>query len=123
MLLIVSTAACSATVQADDPPARAVAAFYAALGAGDMGAACALLAAPTRASLEQSSEQPCEKALQDEDLPQAQVLRVQVYGQTAFAELSRDTAFLGHSRSGWQVLAAGCRERSERPYDCQLEAG
>lgn len=119
---VAAATGCSATVAAGDPPAVAASSFYAALSDHDAAAACTLLADQTRRSLEESADKPCEQALQDEQLPQARVRRVQVYGQTAFAELDHDTAFLGRFPQGWRVLAAGCQPRPRRPYDCLIEA-
>lgn len=123
LLPVVLLSACSATV-AEGEPARVTAeAFYAALANGDDARACDLLSPDARSSLEQSSDQPCEQALPGEQLPAAQVRRVQAYGQTAFVELDADTAFLGRFRDGWRITAAGCKERADRPYDCLVEAG
>ncbi len=123
LVVAVSLSACSATVSDSDPARVAAQEFYAAVAHGDSAAACTLLAPETRSSLEQSTDQPCEQALPQERLPAAQVRRVQVYGQAAFVELDADTAFLGRFPEGWRVTAAGCRERPDRPYDCQLEVG
>jgi hypothetical protein len=114
---------CSATVGPGDPARGAAEAFYAAVGQGDGAAACALLAPEAVATLEQSAQEPCATALPGEQLPAAQVRRVQVFGQSAFVELDGDTAFLGRFPDGWRVTAAGCRERPARPYDCQVEVG
>jgi len=96
--------------------------FYSGVARGDDAAACALLAPEARSSLEQSTDQTCEQALPEERPPAAEVRRVQVYGQAAFVEVDADIAFLGRFPVGWRVTA-GCRERPDRPYDCQLEVG
>jgi len=123
LLLAVLLPACSAAVPDGDPARTAAEAFYTAVARGDGAAACALLAPEALSSLEQSTDQPCEQALPDEQLPFSPVRRVQVYGQAAFVELDDDTAFLGRFPDGWRVTAAGCQERPDRPYDCQLEVG
>jgi hypothetical protein len=120
---VVLLSACSAAVPPGDPARATAEAFFDALARGDGGAACALLAPEALSSLEQSADQPCEQALPDEQLPVAQVRRVQVYGQSAFVELDTDAAFLGRFPAGWRVMAAGCEERQDRPYDCQVEVG
>ena len=43
--------------------------FYDAVGSGHGSVACGLLAAPTRAALEQSAGEPCAQAVLDEHLP------------------------------------------------------
>ena len=90
----------------------------------DGAAACALLAPDTAAEIEQSAGKPCRDAILDEDLPAAgAVSRAQVYGQWAQVRLSGDTVFLGAFPGGWRVVAAGCRPRGDRPYDCTLQGG
>ncbi|UWZ59737.1 hypothetical protein Daura_24470 [Dactylosporangium aurantiacum] len=95
-----------------------------AAGAGDGAAACALLAPDTVEALEQSAGASCAEAVLDEDLPEpAGVRRVDVYGQWARVVLADDTEFLAAFPGGWRVVAAGCRSRGERPYDCVLQGG
>ncbi|MEV0136145.1 hypothetical protein AB0H83_47875 [Dactylosporangium sp. NPDC050688] len=95
-----------------------------AAGDGDGAAACALLAPDTVAALERSAGASCAKAILDEDLPApTDVRRVDVYGQWARVVLAGDTEFLAAFPGGWRVVAAGCRSRGERPYDCVLQGG
>jgi hypothetical protein len=98
--------------------------FLDAVAAGDGAAACAVLAPDTLAEMEKSSGEPCAAAVLDEDLPSsAQVETADVYGQWARVVLSTDTVFLAVFPDGWRVVAAGCRSRGERPYDCAVQGG
>ena len=123
LAVTVLLSSCSAAVSGDDPARVVAEEFYAAVAQGDDAAGCALLAPEARSSLEASTGQRCEQAVSQMQLPAAQVRRVQVYGQAAFVESDTNTAFLGRFPGGWRVTAAGCRERPDRPYDCQLEIG
>jgi uncharacterized protein YceK len=86
--------------------------------------ACAMLAPETASELEKSDKKPCAEAILDEDLPQpGTVTGSQVYGQWAQVHLSGDTVFLAVFGGGWRVVAAGCRSRGDKPYDCTLQGG
>jgi hypothetical protein len=86
--------------------------------------ACALLAPDTVAALERSADTVCADAILDERLPKPGTVRhVAVYGQWAQVVLDDDTVFLAVFPGGWRVVAAGCRPRGERPYDCVLQGG
>jgi hypothetical protein len=96
--------------------------FYAAVKAGDGVAACALLAPATRHEVEQSGGAPCEKALLEEDIPDADgPVAVDVYGRQAQVRFGGDTAFLADMPDGWKVVAVACAARGEQPYDCQVK--
>lgn len=113
-------AGCSAVVPNADPAGVAAEQFYTALGQGDAATACGLLSAGTRSKLEQSQGETCIRALPAQHLRVASVRTVEVYGQSAFVELDRDTAFLAQFPGGWRVVAAGCRSRPDQPYDCAV---
>jgi hypothetical protein len=90
----------------------------------DGAAACALLAPDTAGELEKSAGKPCDQAILDEDLPApGSVSGTDVYGQWAQVRLTDDTVFLAVFPGGWRVVAAGCKPRSSRPYDCTLQKG
>ncbi|MDG4824838.1 hypothetical protein O7635_23565 [Asanoa sp. WMMD1127] len=90
----------------------------------DGAGACATLAPETLADLEKSADQPCDQAILDEDLPgPSGVTTTNVYGQWAQVRLQTDTLFLAVFPGGWKVVAAGCRSRGDRPYDCTLQGG
>jgi hypothetical protein len=90
----------------------------------DGASACAVLAPDTIAELEQSESESCAEAILDEDLPgPGAVTASRVYGQWAQVRLSDDTVFLAVFPGGWRVVAAGCRSRGDRPYDCTLQGG
>lgn len=96
-------------------------AFYAALEDGDGSAACAALSPETRSKLEESEGQPCQEAVTSLHLSARSVRTVDAYGRGARVVLDSDTAFASRMRDGWRITAAGCKERSKLPYDCQLE--
>jgi len=103
--------------------------FYNAV-AGENGAdACALLAPPTRSSVEQSEKKPCAGAIVAAGLrPATDLRRVRVYGTMAQVTWAGDVTFLTRYGDGWRVLAAGCSvpppsQRTADRYDCTVEAG
>jgi hypothetical protein len=95
-----------------------------AVADGDGAAACAALAPDTAAEVASAAGKGCPEAILDEDLPApAAVTRVDVYGQWARVVLADDTVFLAAFPGGWRVVAAGCRSRGDRPYDCSVQGG
>ena len=97
---------------------------YAAVSAEDGAAACDLLVPETRSELEGDAEVDCESAVLEQDLPSiTEVETIEVYGRNARVVLDSDTAFLTQASAGWQLLAAGCVERRDRPYDCSISGG
>jgi hypothetical protein len=92
-----------------------------AAAGGDGPAACAVLAAPTRDELEQSSGKPCEEAVLQEDLGAASgVDRVDVFDSTARVVAGSQTVFLSRYDGRWKVVAAACTPVPDRPYDCSI---
>jgi hypothetical protein len=103
-------------------PVHAVETFEAALKRGDAGAACDLLAPPTRKELEQSESEKCAKALPDQDIPLASSeADVDVFGDEAIARVSGDVLFLTNVGGTWMVSAAGCKAQPDQPYDCEVK--
>jgi hypothetical protein len=95
-----------------------------AVAGHDGAAACTVLAPDTADELEQSAGKPCDQAILDEDLPApAPIHSADVYGQWAQVRLADDTLFLAVFPGGWRVVAAGCKPRQSRPYDCTLQGG
>jgi hypothetical protein len=98
--------------------------LLAAVAGKDGATACAVLAPRTASELTQSAGKPCDEAILDQDLPApAAVNGTDVYGQWAQVRLSDDTLFLAVFPGGWRVVAAGCKPRKSRPYDCTLQGG
>lgn len=103
--------------------------FYDAVGSGDGAGACELLAAPTRASLEQSAGKPCGQAVLDEDLPTTdELIGVEVHGQMAMVRWTHDSTFLTRYADGWLVYATDCTPPPDRSahadrFTCTLQGG
>jgi hypothetical protein len=88
---------------------------------GDGDTACSLLAPAARQELEQTTGQPCEEAVLDEDLGSAQgPVEVEVFDTMAQAVVGTDTVFLSRFDGQWLVVAAACTPVPERPYDCSV---
>jgi hypothetical protein len=103
---------------------RVAADFGSAVAADDGAAACALLSPATAEKLAEDAATECADAVLEADLPDAgEVRSVDVYGGQARVVLDGDTMFVAELSDGWAVVAAGCRPRGERPYDCELEGG
>jgi ketosteroid isomerase-like protein len=89
---------------------------------GDGAAACAVLAPGSVTELQRSAGTSCPEAVLAAQLPiPGPVQRVDVYGQWARVVRDGDTEFLAVFPGGWRVVAAGCRSRGERPYECAVQ--
>ncbi len=110
---------------AQDEGVRAVAArFYAAYAERDGAAMCAQLAPRTKSELEQSAGRPCEEAVLEEDVPEAdEPAKVQVFGTQAEISWRGETTFLARFEGGWKVMAAACTPQRAKPYDCTISGG
>ena len=98
--------------------------FYHAYGSKDGATACALLAPATRSAVAQAAQMPCAEGLLAEHLPSPGAVRsTAVYGDQAQVRLVGDTVFVAAFQQGWRVVAAGCKPRPDRPYECAVEAG
>jgi hypothetical protein len=98
--------------------------FYEAFRSKDGAAACALLAPATRTAVVRAAQMPCAKGLLAEHLPSPGPVRsTSVYGDQAQVRLVGDTVFVAVFPTGWRVIAAGCKPRPDRPYECAVEAG
>ena len=74
--------------------------------------------------LQEAMPLAAEGTLLDENLPQpGAVTGTAVYGQWAQVRVGDDTVFLAAFPGGWRVVAAGCKSRGDRPYDCRLQGG
>ncbi|MDG9717659.1 hypothetical protein [Streptomyces sp. DH24] len=124
ILAIAVLTSCAASSERRDQVTEEVTRFETALQAGRNGRACAALAPSTRQELEQSARSRCERAMSEQQLPQAGAVRtVDVYGGQARVVLEHDTVFLARFPAGWKVTAAGCRPRADQPYQCEIKGG
>lgn len=114
-----------ATLGPDDTTAGEVAVrFHQALTDEDGAAACGMLAPETVRELEQTADTVCNRAVLDADLPAAQTVGdSQAFGRGAQVVMDGDVVFLSLFDGRWQITAAGCQPRDDRPYDCTLKGG
>lgn len=107
------------------PAATSVATkFVHALDNSDPTVACSYLAPETKSDLQSSAKKPCRSAITEEGLPSAGAVRAsKTFGTMAQVRFSSDTLFLARFKSGWKVMAAGCKPLPGQPYDCQLKGG
>jgi hypothetical protein len=127
-LLVAVGAGCADSEPRRGAVADAALRLLTAVRDGDGAAACAALAPETAAEVAESTGGQCSAGILDEDLPDpGPVTTVKVYGQWAEVVLSdpdgAGTVFLATLPGGWRVVAAGCRSRGERPYDCAVKGG
>jgi len=96
--------------------------FHRALSGGDGTTACSLLAPETVRQLEQTTSTPCDQAVLDQDLPDAQTVQEsQAFGRGAQVVMDGDVLFLALFDGQWEITAAGCQPDGDRPYDCTLK--
>jgi hypothetical protein len=123
-LALTALAGCASVGERGDAAAAVATRLLTAVDDQNGAAACAVLAPNTASEVEQSAGKPCAQAILDEDLPApGSVTGTDVYGQWAQVRLSDDAVFLAVFTGGWRVVAAGCRPRQDRPYDCVLQGG
>ncbi len=117
--LLVLAAGCG---NADESADSVGADFAAAVERGNGKQACRLLAPSTAKELVQSTGRKCPVAVLKE-MPKnmGRSLNQEVYGGQAQIEFENDTAFLAQFDGAWKIVAAGCRPRGERPYDCAVK--
>ena len=106
---------------ADQPEVERVAHVFEDPSA-DASARCDLLLPTAREQLEQDAQTSCAEAIAGLPLKGGEVTGVEVWGGDAQVRLGRDTVFLSKTPGGWQVAAAGCTPRTERPYDCEVSS-
>jgi hypothetical protein len=93
--------------------------FRRAVADGDASAACAMLSEHSREKA--AAETSCEERLASSQLSvDGAALQTGRYGRYAIVEFPDDTMFLTVSGSRWLVTGAGCEQRGEAPYDCEL---
>jgi hypothetical protein len=105
---------------ATDAATRAATAFQSAVQSGSFDEACALLSPEARRSLDDD----CEKALKEAEIEEATgTPRTEVHGQNGLVRWPDEAVFVSRFPGGWRVIAAGCRHRDDRPYDCSVSGG
>lgn len=114
MALCAGTLAACAS-QSDQDAAAAVASRFLDAAKNDPQAACALLTPRTRAELETSEEQPCERALPELG---GTVGQADTWSDQARVDTDGGTVYLTEFDSGWLVAAAGCRSDGDAPDFC-----
>ena len=120
--VILAVSACSTAGPNISAAADVAVQFHQAITAGDGTTACSVLAPETVHELEQTAGSPCDQAILDHDLPQAQTVQVsQVFGHGAQVLMDGDVVFLAVFDGWWEITAAGCRSRGDRPYDCDVK--
>jgi hypothetical protein len=123
-LAVAALAGCAAAGGRGQAAADVATRLLTAVQGKDGAAACALLAPDTASEVEHSGGKPCPDAILDEDLPgPGAVTGSAVYGQWAQVRVGADTVFLAAFPGGWRVVAAGCKPRGDRPYDCEVQGG
>jgi hypothetical protein len=124
-VLALALTGCASVGDREGAAAAVATRLLTAVDGKDGATACAVLAPETASEVEQSDQgKPCAQAILDEDLPKpSAVTGTAVYGQWAQVRLADDTVFLAMFPGGWRVVAAGCKPRSSRPYDCQVQGG
>ena len=123
-LLAVTGCAVGCAAPGSSAAQQAAVAFTRAVTAKDGARACAVLAPGTRSELEQSEGKKCSEAVLSLGLhPAGAPGRTRVFGTAAQVKFTSDTMFLGRFRSGWRVVAAGCKPVPGHPYDCLLQGG
>jgi hypothetical protein len=123
-LAVVALAGCASVGGRAEAAAAVATRLLTAVQSKDGAAACALLAPDTASEVEQSGGKPCAEAILDENLPgPGAVTGTAVYGQWAQVRDGTDTVFLAVFPGGWRVVAAGCKPRGDRPYNCEVQGG
>lgn len=111
--------ACGGAQDAD--VARAASGLVEAVDRGDGAGACALLAPPVRAELEDTSGSPCAQAVLEEDVgAPSDTTEVEVFDTMARAVVGSETLFLSRFDGRWLVVAAACDPVAGKPYDCAV---
>ncbi|MEV4873319.1 hypothetical protein [Streptomyces syringium] len=124
VVAVCAASGCGTVSERRDGATAATALFEKALGSRQYAKVCAVLAPATREELAQSARATCEEAMGQEEVPAGGPVRhVDVYGNQARAVLAADTLFLSRFPDGWKVTAAGCEERPDKPYQCEIKGG
>lgn len=125
LAVLVSVAACGGNGSGPPGADQSAEVFYNALGDADLDRACSMLAPATLEAAEQAENgqaRSCTDMLASVALPEAgEPVSSRAYGRNAQVVFEQDTVFLTLSGGTWKVLAAGCTEREDRPYNCLIE--
>lgn len=95
--------------------------FHRAVDASDWAAACDLLQPTVRDKSEEQDGDDCQTHLASLHLrASGEVVKTEAYGREALVQFERDNVFVAVSGSSWRVTAAGCTQREETPYSCEV---
>jgi hypothetical protein len=120
--VLIGGTACEAPHTGDKKGARSTAQeFLTDVEHGDGQRACDL-AVPDAASGLESGDSKCSEEILKLGLKGGTPGHTELWGDRALVRVGDDTVFLARWGSGWRVTAAGCTERSGRPYECEVEA-
>lgn len=120
--LALALSGCAGLNPGTEAAVQAVQQFQDELSAGNAGQACALLAPNAVEGLEEGEVGSCARKLAALALPEpGPVNDSRAYGSSAQVLLENDTVFLVRSGDAWKISAAGCTQRGERPYDCDVK--
>jgi hypothetical protein len=118
------TTGCSSGSPEPDAATRVAERFSSAISDNDGARACALLSPAAAAEVAKSEGRPCPKAIGSLQLPASRTITgSKVYVQSAQVRSDKDVLFLSRFDGRWKIVAAGCRQRPDHPYDCLVQAG
>lgn len=92
---------------------------HAAVTGGDGERACQLLTEKAGRSTESFGQRCAEQIVQLRGDP-SPAQHVEVWSNSAQVRFSGDTIFLVKFPDGWKIRGAGCKPRTELPYDCKV---
>jgi hypothetical protein len=122
--LTAALAGCSTLGPTSADADATVAAFGAALEAGDGVTACALLDEGAVDDVQSQTKADCSDGVLELDLPVAgSPHATEVYGRSALVRAAADSLFLTVAGADWRIRAAGCTPVRDAPFECMIEGG
>ena len=101
--------------------------FYAAIDAGDAGAACAELGESLLEQVESQTQQSCRGVITRFKYESGGIASIEVYATNAKVDLTTgESAFLSREADGWKLSAIACKAEkgkpADRPFECEADA-